>query len=44
MRKKIVKNVAEEMEKEVGSEARHRGRERVEKHFRIGESRFMPQP
>ena len=43
MRKRIVKSVVEELEKEVRSEARHRGTERVEKHFRIGESRFMPQ-
>ena len=38
------KRVVEELEKEVRSEARHRSRERVEKHCRIGESRFMPQP
>jgi hypothetical protein len=44
MRKRIVKSVVEEVEKKVRSEARHRGTERVEKHFRIGESRFMPQP
>ena len=44
MRKRIVSSVVEELEKEVRSEARHRGTERVEKHFRIGESRFMPQP
>lgn len=36
--------MVEELEKEVRSEARHRGTERVEKHLRIGESRFMPQP
>ena len=44
MRKGIVSSVVEELEKEVRSEARHRGTERVEKHLRIGESRFMPQP
>ncbi len=44
MRKRIVKSVVEELEKEVCSEARHRGTERVEKHFRIGESRFMLLP
>jgi hypothetical protein len=44
MRKRIVSSVVEELEKEVRSEGRHRGTERVEKHFRIGESRFMPQP
>src|SRR5580704_6592627 len=44
MRKRIVKRVVEELEREVRSEARHRSRGRVEKHFRIGESRFMPQP
>ena len=44
MRKRIVSNVVEELEKDVRSEGRHRGTERVEKHFRIGESRFMPQP
>jgi hypothetical protein len=44
MRKKIVSSVVEELEKDVRSEGRHRGTERVEKHFRIGESRFMPQP
>ena len=37
MRKGIVSSVVE-------AEARHRGTERVEKHLRIGESRFMPQP
>jgi hypothetical protein len=37
-------SVVEELEKKVRSEARHRGRERWEKHFRIGESRFMLQP
>jgi len=41
MRKRIVSSVVEELEKDVRSEARHRGTERVEKHFRIGESRFM---
>ena len=44
MRKMIVSSVVEELEKDVRSEGRHRGTERVEKHFRIGESRFMPQP
>jgi hypothetical protein len=44
MRKTIVCGVVEELEKDVRSEGRHRGVERVEKHFRIGESRFMPQP
>ena len=44
MQKRIVKSVVEELEKEVRSEAKHRGTEWVEKHFRIGESRFMPQP
>ena len=44
MRKRIVSSVAEELEKDVRSEGRHRSTERVEKHFRIGESRFMPQP
>jgi plasmid stabilization system protein ParE len=44
MRKKIVSSVVEELEKEVRSVGRHRGTERVEKHVRIGESRFMPQP
>ena len=44
MRKRIVSSVVEELEKDVRSEGRHRGTERVEKHFRIGESRFMPQP
>jgi len=34
MRKRIVKSVVEELEKEIRSEARHRGTERVEKHFR----------
>jgi hypothetical protein len=32
------------LEKDVRSEGRHRGTECVGKHFRIGESRFMPQP
>jgi hypothetical protein len=44
MRKRIVSSVIEELEKDSRSEGRHRGTERVEKHFRIGESRFMPQP
>jgi hypothetical protein len=44
MRKRIVSSMVEELEKGVRSEGRHRGTERVEKHFRIGESRFMPQP
>ena len=44
MRKRIVSSVVEELEKEVRSEGRHRSTERVEKHFRIGERRFMPQP
>jgi hypothetical protein len=44
MRKRIVSSVVEELEKDVRSEGRHRGTERVEKHFRSGESRFMPQP
>jgi hypothetical protein len=44
MRKRIVSSVVEELEKDVRSEGRHRGTERVEKHFRIGESRFMQQP
>jgi hypothetical protein len=44
MRKRIVSSVVEELEKDVRSEGRHRGTECVEKHFRIGESRFMPQP
>jgi len=44
MRKRIVSSVVEELEKDVRSEERHRGTERVEKHLRIGESRFMPQP
>ena len=44
MRKRIVSSVVEELEKDAGSEGRHRGTERMEKHFRIGESRFMPQP
>jgi hypothetical protein len=44
MRKRIVSSVVEELEKGVRSEERHRGTEFVEKHFRIGESRFMPQP
>jgi len=43
MRKRIVSSVVEELGKDVRSEGRHRGTERVEKHFRIGESRFMPQ-
>ena len=43
MRIRIDKSVVEELEEEIGSEARHRGTVRVEKHFRIGESRFMPQ-
>ena len=43
MRKRM-KGVIEELGKEVRSEGRDRGTERVEKHFRIGESRFMPQP
>ena len=42
MRKGIVSSVVEEWKRR--SEARHRGTERVEKHLRIGESRFMPQP
>jgi hypothetical protein len=33
MRKRIVKSVVEELEKDVRSEGRHRGTERVEKHF-----------
>jgi hypothetical protein len=44
VRKRIVSSVVEELGKGVRSEARHRGTERVEKHLRIGESRFMPQP
>jgi hypothetical protein len=44
MRKRMVSSVVEEVEKDVRSEGRHRGTERVEEHFRIGESRFMPQP
>ncbi len=44
MRKGIVSSVVEELEKYVRSEGRDRGTERVEKQFRIGESRFMPQP
>jgi hypothetical protein len=44
MRKRVVSRVVEELEKDVRSEGRHRGTERVEKHFRIGESRFKPQP
>ena len=44
MRKRIVSSVLEELGKDVRSEGRHRGTERVEKHFGIGESRFMPQP
>ena len=44
MRNRIVSGVVEELEKDVGCEGRHRDTERVEKHFRIGESRFMPQP
>ncbi len=44
LRKRIVKSVVEELEKEIRSAARHRGTERVETRFRIGESRFMPQP
>ena len=44
MRKRIVSSVVEELEKDVRSEGRRRGTERVGKHFRIGESRFMPQP
>jgi len=44
MRKRIVSSVVEELEKDVRSEGRHRGTERVEKHLGIGESRFMPQP
>lgn len=43
MGKRTSKSVVEELEKEVRSEARQRGRERVEKHFRIGERGFMPQ-
>jgi hypothetical protein len=43
IRKRIVKSVLEELEKDVRSEGRHRDTERVEKHFRIGESGFMPQ-
>jgi hypothetical protein len=44
VRKRIVKSVVEELDKEMRSEARHRGTERVEKDLRIGESRFMSQP
>lgn len=44
MRKRIVNSVVEELKKDVRSEGRHTGTERVEKHFRIGEGRFMPQP
>src|SRR6266478_523964 len=44
LRKRIVKSVVEELEKEIRSAASHRGTERVETRFRIGESRFMPQP
>ncbi len=44
MRKRIVISAVEEMEKDVRSEARHRGTERWEKHFRIGKSGFTPQP
>jgi len=44
LRKRIVKSVVEELEKELRSAARHRGTERVETRLRIGESRFMPQP
>ena len=45
MRKGIVSSVVEELEKYVRSEGRDRGTERVEKQFRIGESRFMrPSP
>jgi hypothetical protein len=44
MRKRIVSSVVKELEKDSRSEGRHRGTECVEKHFRIGESRFMPQP
>ena len=44
MGKRIVKSVVEKLQKEVRSEAKRRGTERVEKHFRTGESRFMPQP
>ena len=43
MRKRIVSSVVEELEKDVRSEGRHRGTERVE-NTRIGESRFMTQP
>src|SRR6267143_1370761 len=41
MRKRIVSSVVEELEKDVRSEARHRGTERVEKHFRIGERSWI---
>jgi hypothetical protein len=44
MRKRIVSSVVEELEKDSRGEGRHRGTECVGKHFRIGESRFMPQP
>jgi hypothetical protein len=44
IRKRIVSSVVEELEKDSRSEGRHRGTECVGKHFRIGESRFMPQP
>jgi hypothetical protein len=44
MRKRIVSSVVEELARGVRSEGRRRGTERVEKHFRIGESRFTPQP
>jgi hypothetical protein len=43
MQKRIVKSVVEELEKEIRSEARHRGTERMEKHLRIGESCLMLQ-
>jgi hypothetical protein len=44
MRKRIASSVVEELEKDVRSEGRHRGTERVGKDLGIGESRFMPQP
>ena len=43
MGKRIVKSVVEKLQKEVRSEGKRRGTERVEKQFRTGESRFMPQ-
>ena len=44
MRKRIVSSVVEELEKDVRSEGRHRGTERVENTFELERVAFMPQP